>query len=287
MTMYHKPLVDYLEQLSKLETSHRAAAYKRAAIYIATTEKICVADVRKLPTIGRTIGAIVDRYCAGEVFPDVGELVDLFSGVHGAGPVTVAEWIKAGYKSLEDLPLDKLTHMQKCGVLFYGDLHTRIPRAEVELCVAEITARVRAISARHTVTAAGSYRRGASTSGDVDVLICGERSIIAAVADSILPAPIILSRGAVRTSLLMRTTLPNARWRIVDLLHIEPSAYYAALLYFTGSAGHVRDLRALAKSRGMRLNQNGIMVGSKLIKLRSEQHLYEILGLPYVEPESR
>src|SRR5215204_952802 len=59
------------------------------------------------------------------------------------------------------------------------------------------------------------------------------------------------------------------------------------LLLATGSEGHLEQLQALAKSKGLLLDTNGLMRGNKVVASRTEKEIYQALGLPFIEPELR
>jgi DNA polymerase (family 10) len=60
----------------------------------------------------------------------------------------------------------------------------------------------------------------------------------------------------------------------------------ATLLMATGSATHIEQLRALAASQGMLLDEAGLHIGKKVAS-RTEEDIYQALGLPFIEPQLR
>jgi DNA polymerase (family 10) len=61
----------------------------------------------------------------------------------------------------------------------------------------------------------------------------------------------------------------------------------AAMLFATGSASHLDQLHKLAKKKGMSLDKNGLHQKGKVIAARTEEEIYEALGLSFIEPELR
>ena len=55
----------------------------------------------------------------------------------------------------------------------------------------------------------------------------------------------------------------------------------------TGSKKHVEALNALAHAKGFTLDDQGLRRGSKIIAARTEEGIYEALGLPCIDPELR
>jgi DNA polymerase (family 10) len=68
---------------------------------------------------------------------------------------------------------------------------------------------------------------------------------------------------------------------------VPAKSYGAALNYFTGSKDHNVALRQIAIGKGLKLNEYGLFRGSKQIAGKTEEDLYEALGLDYIEPELR
>ncbi len=127
---------------------------------------------------------------------------------------------------------------------------------------------------------AGSLRRGKSTVGDLDLLSTDGR-----VVDAIKGCPgvaQVLESGPRRTSVKLDDGVQ------VDVRLFNKEEYGAALVYFTGSKDHNIALRNLAIEKGWKLNEYGLFdrsggrVGGK-----TEEDIYEKLGLQYVPPELR
>ncbi len=75
-----------------------------------------------------------------------------------------------------------------------------------------------------------------------------------------------------------------------DLRVVSEEEFPAALLAFTGSAEHVRQLRERAKDLGMELSEQGLFQtkgGRARIPGTGEAEIYSALGLAYIEPELR
>ena len=80
--------------------------------------------------------------------------------------------------------------------------------------------------------------------------------------------------------------------RRIDIMYTPHNYYYTALLHFTGSGEFNRKLRDLAIELGYTLSQLGLYVvknGKKVkqIHIKSEQDIFEKLGLEYVPPDKR
>ncbi|HNP80346.1 MAG TPA: DNA polymerase/3'-5' exonuclease PolX [Nitrospira sp.] len=132
------------------------------------------------------------------------------------------------------------------------------------------------------VIAAGSYRRGLETIGDLDILVTAPAG--RAVMDRFVAyqeVRDVLAHGATKSSVRLQSGLQ------VDLRVVPQDSYGAALLYFTGSKAHNVVLRQLAQQRGLKLNEYGLFRGDKPIAGDTEESVYASLGLPWIPPELR
>jgi DNA polymerase (family 10) len=68
---------------------------------------------------------------------------------------------------------------------------------------------------------------------------------------------------------------------------VAAESFGAALLYFTGSKDHNVALRRIAQEKGLKLNEYGVFRGERAMAGRTEEEVYEALGLPFIPPELR
>ncbi|MGP8126084.1 MAG: DNA polymerase/3'-5' exonuclease PolX [Nitrososphaerales archaeon] len=127
---------------------------------------------------------------------------------------------------------------------------------------------------------AGSLRRGRSTVGDIDLLSTDKRAM-----DAITGCPgvaQVLESGPKRASVKLEEGVQ------VDVRVFDEDEYGAAMVYFTGSKDHNIALRNLAIEQGCKLNEYGLFdqKGSRLAG-KTEDDVYEELGLRYIPPELR
>lgn len=137
---------------------------------------------------------------------------------------------------------------------------------------------------------AGSLRRKRETIGDIDFLACSTSS--KETMDYFINYPNtekVLSNGETKSSLWLKSKIQ------VDLRLVNEANFGAALQYFTGSKEHNVTLRSIAIDKGYKLSEYGLFKRDnssldkegELIEARSEEKIYNILGLDYVEPELR
>jgi DNA polymerase (family 10) len=134
------------------------------------------------------------------------------------------------------------------------------------------------------VAYAGSLRRMAETVGDVDLLVAAKDAapIMDAFAGFGLVESVI-AKGETKTSILTRRGLQ------VDLRVIPVEVWGAAMIYFTGSKAHNIRIREMAVRQGLKLSEYGLFdaASGDLIVAKTEEDVYERLGLPLIPPTMR
>jgi DNA polymerase (family 10) len=134
------------------------------------------------------------------------------------------------------------------------------------------------------IEVAGSYRRRRETIGDLDIVVTSDGKNSAPVMDRFVAygdVANVISKGDTRATVKLRGGLQ------VDLRAVEPDAYGAALLYFTGSKAHNIDLRKIAQEKSYKLNEYGLFKGTRRVAGKTEEEVYAKLGLDWIPPELR
>jgi len=132
------------------------------------------------------------------------------------------------------------------------------------------------------ITVVGSVRRGAETTGDLDLLASGADSALADTFTKFPQVERVLANGGTKASVLLRGGFQ------ADLRIVTPEQRGAALQYFTGSKAHNIALRDRALERGWKLNEYGLFdADDRPIAGAAEQDIYKALGLAFIEPELR
>jgi DNA polymerase (family 10) len=146
----------------------------------------------------------------------------------------------------------------------------------------ELVTYLREFKGVEQVTPAGSLRRGRETVGDLDLLVTGrDHPGIAEHFSKFSDIAQVLAKGEDKLSVKLKNDLQ------VDVRLLERQSYGAALQYFTGSKEHNVALRDRAKRRGWKLSEYGLFEGNKVIASRTEEEIYEKLGLEWIPPELR
>ena len=131
-------------------------------------------------------------------------------------------------------------------------------------------------------SAAGSYRRCRETVGDLDILVSARKT--SPVMKRFLEYEEIaevLSGGTTRSSVVLQSGLQ------VDLRLVAKSSFGAAMQYFTGSKDHNVAIRRLGQQQGLKINEYGVFRFEKPVAGKTEESVYQSVGLPYIPPELR
>lgn len=170
------------------------------------------------------------------------------------------------------------------GIELYKKRDKRTPLSFVLPIAEEIVREFQSVKEIDKISIAGSLRRCKDTIGDIDILISSR--IPEKIMEKFIHLPQvkeILAEGLTKSSVLTHKDIQ------VDLRVVEPDSYGAALLYFTGSQAHNIHLREMAVRKGLKINEYGVfqLKDDKKIAGISEEGIYKIFGLPYIEPELR
>jgi DNA polymerase beta len=190
-----------------------------------------------------------------------------------------------------------IQYAQKLGVKYYEDALLRIPRAEM---VEHENTILPGLSEEFTGTIVGSYRRGAASSGDIDVLLTlpdsmpkkDQGALFLRMIDLFKEVGYIvdaLSSGP--TKFLGYCQVEGKPVRRLDLLMIPKAEYACAILYFTGSQQFNVAFRSYALSKGYTLNEHRLQATKEGVPavptFEKEKDIFDFLGLQFVEPQMR
>lgn len=309
--VYNEEFVKILGELEDIMSRQgelfRARAYHNAAETImAYSHPITNPEQLKgRPGIGETIMSKLEEYVATgklnviEKYRD--DPVNILTNVYGIGPKKAKDLIAQGIDTIEKLreKTDGLTAAQKLGVQYYDDISQMIPRSEIDTYKAifeEVFKKSTPAGSKFEIV--GSYRRGAKSSGDIDIIITNSDNNAKAFTD-FLDALIsnkiithILSKG--KTKSLTIAQLPGKTARRVDLMYTPPSEYSFAILYFTGSKAFNTVQRQRALNLGYTLNEHGLShmhEGNKGTSVQGvfpdEESIFRFLKMKYKTPLER
>jgi len=130
------------------------------------------------------------------------------------------------------------------------------------------------------VQVAGSVRRKRPEVHDIDIVLIPKPLHLASIVKALDPEKALL-QGPKLTRLLVEGVQ-------VDLYVATPETWGAILLIRTGSPEHNIRLCSIARSRGVKLSAaQGVIKEGRVVASRTEEDIFQALGLDYVPPESR
>ena len=309
-------VLDELAHLLELrgENAFRVRAYRTAARAIEQMHDSVaeiVADPQRDLTSVTGVGATIADKCRTLV--ETGQLPQLEELRQSTPPVLIKMTripglgIKKALALLKELPLQSLEDLrQACmdhrvgalkgfgaktelmilaGLEIAEAASLRLRIDQAERLVARLHEHLQNCPSIEKLEFAGSYRRGTETVGDIDILVVS--SDPAQVMDLLATLPGMVSltaRGDTKMSIRVDEQFQ------VDLRVVGADSFGAALQYFTGSKEHNVALRGRARKMGLTVNEYGVAKidnPDELFAGRSEQELYQALGLSWIPPELR
>jgi len=132
------------------------------------------------------------------------------------------------------------------------------------------------------ISTAGSLRRQKETVRDIDILVISDKPKKVMQAFTSSPSVRdVLAEGQTKASVRTKEDIQ------VDCRVVEQKSFGAALLYFTGSKNFNIKLRQMAIKKGLKINEYGVFRNDKFVCGRTEEEIFKLLGMPYIEPELR
>jgi DNA polymerase (family 10) len=284
------------------EDVFKVRAYERAAKHLEElTVPVSGLDekaILAIPGIGSKIASKIAAILKTGTFPELQELekkipesLPELLRLEGVGPKTVHTlWMRLGIQSVDDL--ERAARQRRIrAVKGFGEKKeseflksiarhraaaTRMTRDQADAVVARATS----VLTPGKFEVAGSYRRGKSTVGDIDIATVEPPSVVNSRVRSI--ADEIIAAGDEKTSI-------RCLGQKVDFRFTEPASFGSMLLYLTGSKEFNIHLREIAIGKGLKLNEYGLeeRAGGGLHTFPDEASLFSFLGLPFFPPEIR
>uniref|UniRef100_A0A6C0DHZ2 DNA-directed DNA polymerase n=1 Tax=viral metagenome TaxID=1070528 RepID=A0A6C0DHZ2_9ZZZZ len=215
---------------------------------------------------------------------------------YGIGVAKAKTLAATGIKTVADLRAAAtanpklLTAGQRIGLTHYEEFLERISREEMLAHESFLKSAITGIQ----TDIVGSFRRGAVSSGDIDLLLCSAdskdlrttiRTLIASgyITDT-------LANGEKKFMGVCR--LPGAAHRRLDILLTPPQEYPFALVYFTGPMEFNVKMRSRCLELGYTLNEHRLDVAPGAMMedvpmIRDERDLFVFLGMKYLGPTER
>lgn len=308
----NEQFIEIMEKLSDIMLKQgepfRSRAYQKAqeTIMAYPDDILSSSALKRKPNIGPTIMEKLDEYVKTGTLKvlekEKTNPINILAEVYGIGPKKAKDLVDNGITTIQQLRQnqEQLNDIQKIGLRFYEDVLKRIPRSEIEEYKAIFEndfQKVATPNSRFEIV--GSYRRGAQSSGDIDMIITSDNpKIFVNFIDLLIKQKLILeilSRGP--TKCLVIAKIPSSdSARRVDFLYTSPEEYPFSVLYFTGSKIFNTVMRHQALQMGLTMNEhslyhlidNGKKKGEKVKhSFTSEKAIFDYLNIEYKTPEER
>jgi len=201
----------------------------------------------------------------------------------------------------------KLSDNILIGLKYYNIYKTNIPRDEIDKIYKYIISVSNKLDTNINITICGSYRRGKSSSNDIDVLMTHKNikteSDIKLKQNYLHQLVTILKNNKFLVDditfdkyeykYMGFSKFKNNPVRRIDIRYVPYNSYYSAMLYFTGSGEFNSKMRHIAKMLGFKLNEYGLYKNNnknnklKSLKINSEKDIFDYLDMEYLEPHQR
>ena len=295
-----KILADY-ERINK--EPFKVKAYEKVIDSIELFDKKIetLEDIKLLKGVGKKIeDKIVEFLATGNIAEVDNVLRDpkyilgsKLKGIYGVGPAKITELMTKikDFEELKEHP-ELLNEKQKIGLKYYDDMNIRIPMAEGKRHYKIVKTM---LDTGIEFEMVGSFRRKNKDMGDIDILIKKlEGIVLRDIIKRFVATSYVIETLALGTNKFMGLCRihPELPARRIDILIADPSHYYFALLYFTGSYNFNIYMRKVALKKGNSLSEYGFKDGKgNLIdtstSIHSEEDIFAYLDIPFVTPDKR
>lgn len=167
----------------------------------------------------------------------------------------------------------------------FGSRAERLPIWQLEPVVLEINELLASLPEVELFSVAGSFRRVAETSKDVDFIVATKEYEV--VREAILTRLAILetvAAGDTKVSVILDREEPVS----VDFRLVTREEFATALHHFTGSKDHNVRMRQLAKSMGKKISEYGVeQEDGTVLTFESEEAFFAHFNLPFIPPTVR
>jgi len=287
-------------------------AYEKAAMGVEESDdemadihaKNGLKGLEEVPGVGRSIAEHIEELILTGKLHKYDELkknlpVDIagLTQIPGVGPKTVKTlYQKLGVRDVKDLEkacrTGKVAALPRFGksselkilrgIVFHADQSGRFPIGLVYPVVTRILKGLEASPLFSRVAVCGSFRRQKETVGDIDLLaIAKDPAKAMAHFVSIDEVAEVLQRGETKSEIRLESGLQ------IDMRIVPEESWGSALQYFTGNKAHNIKLRTIAMKKGYKLSEYGVFKGAKQIAGKTEEDVYQTLGLDWIPPEMR
>ena len=219
--------------------------------------------------------------------------------IYGVGPAKITELMTKikDFEELREHP-ELFNDKQRIGLKYYDQMNIRIPMAEGKQHYKSVK---NMLDASIEFEFVGSFRRKNKDMGDIDILIKdkgkGKGIVLKDIIKRFVDEKYVIEKLALGNNKFMGLCRlgcggSGTPARRIDILLADPSYYYFALLYFTGSYNFNIYMRKVALSKGLSLSEYGFKDSKGNLMdttdiIHSEEDIFAYLDIPYTEPHKR
>ena len=295
---------------SSVQDRFRVKGYTDAMERLKGRTIVCEADIPLNPKskIYAKVVAFMKEYSSVPNVPNVPSVpnvpcaspappYELLKGITGIGEAKARILVDThGIRTVEELRTrpELLNDKQRIGLRHYEHERIRIPRSEIESYLSLFNDILHDIGTAWNMSINGSFRRGASDSGDIDCLISSElHDYYVKFIESLQNKQYIRTEDTLAygdKKYMGYIYRDGSTPRRIDIIYCPPAEFAFAQLYFTGSGSFNIRMREHAKKLGYRLNEKGLVsLKNESIEasFATETDIFRFLGIPYVEPWER
>lgn len=311
----NQQILSILTQLSKQYQKDSTLKFKFIALQkaiknIEKYDKQIASGTDAMTNVGNIGKGIADRIDEiiqtgtleelGKVDAKLDAIADL-NRITGIGDTRARELVEDGidtinkYRAAVKSGKVTTTHHIDIGLKYFDDFETKIPAAEIQEMEVILRQTLGKINPKLKMEICGSYRRGRTMCGDIDVLFTNldtgdKKFYLPKYVDALTSSGFIIDHLTTKgKKKYMGVCKVGSVARRIDIRFIDYEAFYAALIYFTGSKDFNIQIRRTALKKGYSLSEYG-MKNSKtkeVVTHHSEKDIFEFLGMEYVDPLDR
>jgi len=233
------------------------------------------------------------------------DAIKLFHTVFGIGKSYIPSLINEGARTINDLKSPRYANLlpesSKKYLKYYDDLQRKIPRNEMLQHEAHLKQLLR--NKKFKIDIVGSFRRGADTSGDLDVLFTTTNEFLPTTNYINKMTEALITGGYLLDTLKIGQSTMNGVIKMgdyparrIDVFFSPPELYAFALLAKTGDTSFNKSIRACIKEK----KNKDYILSEKGIRIRANNHythavdpkefpdvksIFEFMDLPNRTPE--
>jgi DNA polymerase beta len=311
-------VIEILNRIASNTKGYSGTAFKKAALAFESYDGLVdKKEIMKIKGIGKSTLEVImevlkdgkstrlnDLLSLDEKKSTEETTIELFKTIKYIGEPKAKELYDSGYRTIKELqellrddinnPELKLTHNQRLGIRYDDDLKEKIPRCVMDqyrnLFIDKFECKDNILNPTDEEfrwAICGSYRRGLSESGDIDLIVMSKEidEVLVLLKDYIVET--FVKGNHKFGGLIKLSDLSTVRQ--IDITVFEEKNWYYALLHSTGSEHFATLCRSRAKQLGYKiLNTYGLYLENDvLVPANSEEQIMQHLFVEYIPPSGR